>query len=290
VALGAAVIGRRPLLVGLTALPAVGGVAAARNGRRGDGMLASHVLETPFGPLAYALPEGYCALPDSDDGRRLAMALDRLVPPPREARRARFLPCTDLRRTFEERRWPLVHGIVQAEAFRPSRPGLEGTLEVRLERTHRGLIRALAESPLARAILLHLLVPGLPIGPVVNWVAEEMIGDLRPAVRTRWAAYLEVVRERARRPGFRREGFVLGRDAYAVWWGGVERGGEGRVLAVVLATTFVGDIGLTMGLSRPFAGGPAGERIYDDMRGDLLPAVALSLALNGVPPPGVPRR
>jgi hypothetical protein len=45
-----------------------------------------------------------------------------------------------------------------------------------------------------------------------------------------------------------------------------------------------------MGLSRPFAGGPAGERIYDDMRGDLLPAVALSLALNGVPPPGVPRR
>jgi len=31
-------------------------------------------------------------------------------------------------------------------------------------------------------------------------------------------------------------------------------------------------------------------RLYDDMRRDLLPAVALSLALNGVPPPGTPGR
>jgi hypothetical protein len=280
------VIGRRPLLSGLLALPAFFSEAAAAQGGRGEGALVAQALETPFGPLLYALPEGHCALPASEDGWRLAMALDRLVPPPPEARRARFLPCSDLRRVFEERRWPMAHGIVQAEAFRPSRPGLEGTLEVRLERRHRGMIEALAESPLARALLLHILASGLPIGPVVDRAAETMVGDLRPVVRTRWAAYLEVVRERARRPMFRREGFVLGRDAYAVWWGGIERGAEGRVLAVVLATTFVGDVGLTMGLSRPFVEGAAGVRLYDDMRRDLLPAVALSLALNGVPAPG----
>ena len=282
-------IARRELLFGGILLGAPG-LTRAQSPTRGEGVLALQVLETPFGPLRYALPEGYCALPASEDGWRLTMALDRLVPPPPEARRARFLPCTDMRRTFEERRWPLSHGLVQAEAFRPSRPGLEGTLEVRLERTHRGMVRALAESPLARALLLHLLAPGLPLGPAIDRAAETMIGDLRPVVRTRWAAYLDVVRERARRPMFRREGFVLGRDAYAVWWAGIERGGEGRVLAVVLATTFVGDIGLTMGISRPFVEGVAGVRLYDDMRRDLLPAVALSLALNGVPPPGTPGR
>lgn len=279
-------IGRRPFVAGLLAMP---GTALAQGGR-GEGTLVPQVLETPFGPLRWALPEGHCALPQTEDGWRLAQALDRLVPPPPEARRARFLPCADLRRTFEDRRWPLAHGLVQAEAFRPSRPGLEGTLEVRLERTQRGMIQALAQSPLARALLLHTLAPGLPIGPAVDRAAEAMIGDLRPVVRTRWAAYLEIVRERARRPMFRREGFVLGRDAYAVWWGGIERGGEGRVLAVVLATTFVGDVGLTMGLTRPFVEGAAGVRLYDDLRRDLLPAVALSLALNGVPPPGAPGR
>lgn len=279
-------IGRRLLLAGLLGVP-----GAARAQRvRDDVVLSAQVLETPFGPLRWVLPEGYCALPTTEDGWRLAQALDRLVPPPPEARRARFIPCNDLRRTFEERRWPLTHGLVQAEAFRPSRPGLEGTLEVRLERTQRGMIQALAQSPLARALLLHTLAPGLPIGPIVDRAAEAMIGDLRPVLRARWAIYLDVVRERARRPMFRREGFVLGRDAYAVWWGGIERGGEGRVLAVVLATTFVGDIGLTMGLTRPFVEGPGGSRIYDEMRRDLLPAVALSLALNGVPPPGTPGR
>ncbi len=237
--------------------------------------LVEQILPTPAGTLAWVLPEGYCGL-SGPGGAALTSALDQVAPPPRRVAYARFLACDDRRRVLDDREWPLRHGWIQVEPVQAARQNfLE--LNDQLRATQRGLLSTVAQSPLARSAMLHMMAPGLNIdGFLPQHATHLLLGDLRQPLRQRWEPFLEAVRERSKSPRFVREGFVLGRDQVAVWWAGAQRAGGGRVVAVVMGTTFVQDLAVTIAITRPFEG----PNTFDMMRGDLLPTLWATLKQN----------
>lgn len=239
-------------------------------------VLHQETLSTPEGPLHYVLPEGYCLL-EGSGGRVLAAALDRILPPTPHALTARFIPCADQRHVFEDKSWPVMHGYIKVQYdAHPDEP-----LPQILFWIHQSFWKEAQDSVLAKRFFDRELEAAKPPEAIPE-DTSTLVGDLRPAVKEHWAKFMTDALRRTREPGFLRDGFPLGRDAMAVWWGGIEHSIPTRVLAMVSATTVIHGQLVSWVLERPITG----PDTFDDLRGDLLPAVVATQHLAN--PPAVP--
>ena len=235
---------------------------------RADDVLSPATLQTPFGPMAYVLPEGYCLM-DGRDGRVMSGALDRSEGVPPHSVGERFLPCSDRRSLYESHNWPLEHGDIRltflADNFSNGPDNVLWDIEYRMRQASLGDIlsqdilgNALSEKP-------DMHIPG----------RDDMVDDVRSVVRAHWlGVWSDIGRDAL---NHQRGGFPVGRMQDIVWWAGFDHETNHQILARVTATFIWQGFRVDMSMERPFRG----VDTFDGLMGDLQPAVEASIVLNG---------
>lgn len=236
--------------------------------------LEERILDTPIGGVRYVLPEGYCVL-DSKEGIALQSVMNKIMPPPRRAIIDRFIPCYTKRAIIEDKIWPEQHGMILVEEISMNQNDMPLSLDEKLRQTQKSILDLSASSPFVREIMEQSL-KNIPDPLRDRAIVLMTKGNMGLVIEYGWTQYLKIVQKRLENPFFKNDAFPLGIEQNAVWWGGIERSIPQKLLGVVSATTYFGNLSITMSLSHPLTK----NTLYYDLQSDILPAITATRTRN----------